>query len=748
VQVASAAVKLIKLQIENFRSLRNLEVDLEEYLSIVVGKNNAGKTSLLIALERFLSSSNASFDFDDFNLDFRQHILALAENKIQPDDPYPFCGIRLRVFIEYSDDDDLGNVGNKVIMDLDPDNKLIVLDFLYHLTSEYLEILRRDFKAHQEKKKDKAQDVLKFLRENHREYFKVARRSVQFDHAARKVQEDIFVDLIKESIRIDDIISFKRIAARRSVSNKENDKTLSTMSSKIYSAMSSDAGDEKVFDTFKEALSETDVQLDVIYDKLFKEVIDDVRRFGGVKEGDTQLQIRSTLQHRELLEDNTTVMYGQGAELHVLPESYNGLGYLNLISMIFDIKIILNEFKRGNKPKPADINLLFIEEPEAHTHPQMQAIFVKNIKSLVGRSVSNADGIKRPLQTILSTHSAHIVAESEFDDIKYFKKSAGTTVAKGLRDLHAMYTASGKDGHYTFLRQYLTLHRSQLFFADKAILVEGDTERILLPAMMRKIDQIDEAAAFAASEIAPLPLMSQNISVIEVGAHSQIFEIFLDFIGVKTLIITDLDSAVERQRMKDGSLVINKKGQPVVDIVAHPVEGGTHTTNAALRFFFGVGSALAYFLALGLEQKTVKKKPDALWATDPAGGLMCAYQVTETNAESETYCARSFEDAFFHVNRAFMASASAVADDDDRPKFPSLKQGALTEFIGGGKPDAMADNGIDKKPSFAIEILLNSETTKLTKTNKGGQTREFALEFSNWNIPKYIHEGLKWIKVG
>nr|WP_223843760.1 ATP-dependent endonuclease [Gluconobacter oxydans] len=746
----SAAVKLIKFQIENFRSLRNLEVDLEEYLSIIVGKNNVGKTSLLIALERFLGNSNSTFDFDDFNLDFRRHILALAENKVQLDHPDQFCGIRLRVFIEYSDDDDLGNVGNKVIMDLDPENKWIVLDFLYHLSSEYLQMLRRDFEDHKEKKKDKAQDILKFLRKNHKDYFKISKRSLQFDPSARKVQEEIFVDLVKESIRIDDIISFKHIAARRSVSNKQTDKTLSTMSSKIYSAMSSDVKDEEVFDDFEVALSHTDDKLNSIYDKLFAEVINDVRRFGGVKEGDTQLQIKSTLHRRELLEDNTTVMYGQGTEPNVLPESFNGLGYLNLISMIFDIKLILNEFKRSNKPKPADINLLFIEEPEAHTHPQMQAIFIKNIKELVGRSVSNADGIKRTLQTILSTHSAHIVAESEFDDIKYLKKSAGTTEAKGMRDLRVMYEESGQGSHYTFLKQYLTLHRSQLFFADKAILVEGDTERILLPAMMRKIDQIDEATAFENSEVVPLPLMSQNISVIEVGAHSNIFEIFLDFIGVKTLIVTDLDSGVERQRVKDdGTLVTNKKnGQPVIDIVAHPVEHGTHTSNAALRFFFGVGSALAYFMTLSIGQKTVKRKLGGLWAIDPAGEVMCAYQVTETNAENETYCARSFEDAFFHVNRAFMRSASAVADEDGLPKFPSLKPRALADFIGGGAPYVMADKGIDKKPSFAIEILLNSETTKFTKTNMGGEFREFTMEFSNWNIPKYIQEGLRWIKVG
>jgi hypothetical protein len=127
---------------------------------------------------------------------------------------------------------------------------------------------------------------------------------------------------------------------------------------------------------------------------------------------------------------------------------------------------------------------------------------------------------------------------------------------------------------------------------------------------------------------------------------------------------------------------------------------------------------------------------------------MCAYQVSETNADNETYCARSFEDAFFHVNRAFMKSANAVGKEDDLPKFPSLKQGALTEFIGGGNPGVMADNGIDKKPSFAIEILLNSETTTLKKSNKDGQAKDFTLEFNNWNIPNYIQEGLRWIKVG
>lgn len=68
-------MKLIKLQIKNFRSLKSLQVDIEEYLSIIIGKNNSGKTSLLLALERFLVSANPRFELDDFNISFQNTLL-------------------------------------------------------------------------------------------------------------------------------------------------------------------------------------------------------------------------------------------------------------------------------------------------------------------------------------------------------------------------------------------------------------------------------------------------------------------------------------------------------------------------------------------------------------------------------------------------------------------------------------------------------------------------------------------------
>ena len=737
-------MQISKIQIKNFRSLRSLEVDLEEYLSLVVGKNNSGKTSFLLALERFLSgANNVRFEIDDFNTELQKHLSELIEGKVQPAEPYPMIGISLRVFIEYRADDDLANVGNKVIMDLDPDNHVIVLDFLYHLAPENLAAIKRDFEVHKNKKGAKAKTALDYLREEHRRYFKFARRSVQFDHVAEVVLEESYVDLIKENIRIDDIISFKRINARRSVSNKDSDRGLSTMSAKIYKAMSEDADEDEVLDTFKEALTDTDTQLNSIYASLFKEVIDDVRQFGGIKEGDTQIEIKSTLQGKDMLEENTTVMYGQGMEATILPETHNGLGYLNLISIIFEIKILLNEFKRSGASRPADINLLFIEEPEAHTHPQMQAIFIKNIKNLIGRSISNTNGIRRPLQTILSTHSSHIVSESDFDDIKYFQKTENQVRSKNLKHLKKLYQDSGNPGYYKFLKQYLTLNRSELFFADKAILVEGDTERILLPAMMRKIDQLDARDAWVKGNPPPLALLSQNISVIEVGAHSHIYEIFLDFIGVKTLIITDIDSAKEENQIQDSGKAKKVKN-------AHAIDGATHTQNYALQFYHGKGPEIEHYLELTLAQKTVLKDPTTgKWSAHADGQVMCIFQISEKDENDKNYHARSFEDAFFHVNRKFISTATKDDGAEGKTGFPSLVGKHLRTYLDNdGSSFAMAKDGITKKPSFAIEILLNSETTVENVANPEGAKKDFTFEFSNWKTPRYIEEGLTWIKEG
>ena len=695
-------MKLFKINIENFRLLRTFSVDMESELSLVIGKNNTGKTSILTVLNKFLNQTEKlNFTFHDFNIKYKNELKEIieADNTVLEED-YIQSGIKLRLYIEYGENDDLSNI-SRVMMDLDPDNNFIVLGFEYTLSyKDYLRI-RNDYRNFQtaentkcqEKQEYVAKNLFDFLQQNQSKYFFIYKKSLGLERTTMEVNENDYIDLVREEISTKDIINFKFISARRDVTNREVDKTLSSQTSRIYTKTESSEEQNKAVEDFKEILSETDSHLSDIYKSLFNGIIEKVRDFGGIKINESEIEIISTLQHRELLQGNTTVVYKHDEDNH-LPEHYNGLGYMNLISMIFEIEILIHEFKREKDKKPADINLLFIEEPEAHTHPQMQYVFIKNIKKLLKKGIEREDGQNRKLQYIISSHSSSIVADSDFDDIKYLKKDGNNGVfAKNLKDLGKEY--DDKTSQYQFLKQYLTISRAEIFFADKAILIEGDTERILVPTLMKKIDIDEQQKYIAAQQDDPfLPLLSQNISIIEVGAYSQIFERFIDFLGIKSLVITDLDAV-------DGN------GEKC------PVAEGVNYSNEAIRFFFGT-LTLQNLIAYQLDDKTFDKR-GGIWQTQTDGSLCIVYQTTE-----DGYNARSFEDAFIHINRAFITAR--------KDNFKGLQNKAY--FDDNTKTSyELAANCIKKKTHFALDILYNSNDN-----------------FSNWQIPAYIKEGLLWLK--
>lgn len=702
-------MKIFKIQVENYRLLKSFSIDLEDELSLVIGKNNTGKTSILSVLEKFLNQSEKNkFYFDDFNIDFKEELKNLIEGDFIVESDYKAKGIKLKLFIQYTETCNLENV-SKVMMDLDPDNNFIVLGFEYLMPFEkYVEIrkdkqefLAREAVKQSENKDYKPKSLYDLLRQKHTDYFKIFRKSIEIDKDTQIVNEGNFIDLDKEMINFKDIINFKYISARREVANKEVDKTLSTQTSKIYEKTETSPDQNTAVENFKDKLSETDDHLSGIYKDLFKTTIDKVRQFGGIKTGESEIEIISNLQHRELLKGNTTVVYKHDNN-NKLPEHYNGLGYMNLICMIFEIEILIQEFKREKEKKPADINLLFIEEPEAHTHPQMQYVFIKNIKTLLKEGIKREDGEKRRLQYIVSTHSSHIVADSDFDDIKYLKKeSSNNVVAKSLKDLRKEYKE--ETTQYQFLTQYLTISRAEIFFAEKAIMIEGDTERILIPTIMKKID-IEDAEVHKASGTKDdnLPLLSQNISIVEVGAYSQIFDQFIDFLGIKTLIITDLDATKEE---------VNDKGKRVKR--SCPVSEGELYSNEAISHYFN-DPTLENLKGYSLQNKLFDKV-SGNWENQNAGKLCVVYQ-TEENG----YNARSFEDAFIHLNRDFV--------NDNKANFRGLQN---REDFNEPANNAynLAQRCIKKKTHFALDVLFHSND-----------------KLSNWQIPAYIKEGLLWLK--
>lgn len=696
-------MKIFKVQVENFRLLKSFSIDLENELSLVIGKNNTGKTSLLSVLEKFLNQSEKNkFSVDDFNLVFKNNLKAsVVDDAVIAPENFCFTGISLRLLIEYNEADNLANI-SRVMMDLDPENNVIVLGFNYSLSyDEYIKLRHdyRQFLNSEQAKRDnnnayQIKGFLDFFKREYQSYFKITKRSIAYLKDTQEIDESNFIDLEgEEKISLKNIINFKYISAKRDVTNKDVDKTLSSQTSKIYRRTEANNEQMAEVEKFKDTLSDTDSNLSQIYSTLFSEIIEKVKSFGGIKPNDSDIEIISTLQHRELLDGNTTVVYRHDGE-NQLPENYNGLGYMNLISMIFEIEIIVQEFKRDKDTKPADINLLFIEEPEAHTHPQMQYIFIKNIKKLLREGITRSDGEQRRLQYIISSHSSHIVADSDFNDIKYLKRENNDgVIARNLKDLKKEY-AEGTT-QYNFLKQYLTISRAEIFFADKAILIEGDTERLLIPTIMRKIDIEEKNRYQALQQTDPcLPLLSQNISIVEVGAYSQIFEKFIDFLGIKSLIITDLDAV-------DGT---GAKCEVV---------NGVGISNSALDFFFN-NPTLANLMGYSFVDKQLNKVNGA-WQVQAGGRLCIVYQSNENG-----YNGRSFEDAFININRAFI--------DPIKANFMGLQNVALFDDP-ANNPYALASRCIKKKTHFALDILFYSNE-----------------DLSNWNIPAYIKDGLLWLK--
>lgn len=635
------------------------------------------------------------------------------------------------MYIKVEENDDLSNVST-FFMDLDPDNNYVILGFEYLLTRERLELLKNDYSQFKQKEEQRytteeqnnnggesnilpIRTVDYFLRNKMKNYFipihKTYASSID-EQGNIKISESSYKELDnKEKGIIEKLINFKYISARRDVTNRDIDKTLSVQTSRIYEKLEQNDEQLNKIDDFKDTLGKTDIKLSAVYKDIFNNTVTLVQKFGGIKKNESCISINSTLEYRELLKGNTTVMYDHAGVQ--LPEHFNGLGYMNLISMIFEIEILMLDFKKKEGEKPSDINLLFIEEPEAHTHPQMQYIFIQNIHDIIKDKI---DELRlKSLQYIISTHSPHIVSKSVFNDIKYFKKEGNSIVSKNLRDLELEYKKEGKTGedNFRFLKQYLTLNRAELFFADKTIFIEGDTERILLPAMMKKID-LEQELHDKDNDIQPL--LSQNISIVEVGNYSQIFEKFIDFIGIKTLVITDIDSVKKEILLKDdGSPKLTNKGKERKADKACRVKDGEKSTNPSLQYFFQKLS-LKNLIALPKEHKRFKKED--VWKVDISGLLQINFQ-TEQNG----YHARSFEDAFFSIQK------NIEFIKRNRSKFKGLKN---VRFFYDTTKDAydQAEKCIDSKSTFAIDILLLSSENN----------------FADWETPNYIKEGLLWLK--
>lgn len=618
-------MKLRHVQIKNFRLLSDVDLALEDLTTVVVGRNNSGKTSLSEVIRRLLADGSAQFQLEDFSsacyegfrLAWEARSNGRHDDTVRALVPY----IELRLTFQYDPNRPQLGPLSPFVIDLDPN------------CIEALVVVRYELKDGQLSQLFDGLPAMPLSAETRLTFFRTLRDRIPDNYATRIWAEDpndagnqrhLLPGAVKGLVKTGFINAQRGLD---DVTSRESDvlaKTVELLFATASSA-SADAADKQIADALTEAVQGIQSQIDTNFGGQLKGLIPALKSFGYPGLGNQELHTETLLDVRKLLSNFTKVRYA-GYSGVALPESYNGLGARNLIFILLQLAGFYKAF-RAEATAPG-VHLIFIEEPEAHLHPQMQEVFIRQLAKTAQLLVdSTEDKTPWPVQFVVSTHSSHVANEAGFESIRYFLGRDVPGAQPGVRQTRIKDLRKGLDGvsepDRKFLHQYMTLTRCDLFFADKAILVEGLSERLLLPVVIGKLEEAEPASP---------KLSSQYVTTIEVGgAYAHLFFKLLHFLELRSLIITDLDA-------------VEKSGGSACE-----VHKGTYSSNACLKAWFSDDDP---FTLGGL---LAKGEPDKIRERN-----RIAYQCAEVEGGP---CGRTFEDAFILANQALFGLTGDTSEE-------------------------------------------------------------------------------------
>lgn len=668
---------LSKIHVRGFRLLEDVEMSVEAGTTVIVGRNNSGKTSLTEVLDHFLGEKAGKFRLEDFSAGLRAAFLSSKGARDLGVTPAAellemIPAISLELTFTYGEGD-LGPL-TPFIIDLDPACTTAIARIEFSPTLATIGTLL-DMPAAPAvppivEPVAAAQTTAPI--DANAAFFRHLRGAIPDAYALRVTAIDPTDPTNRRTFQsaaeLSALIRVGFVRAQRTLDpGKRGDPDVigKLLSQLFRTANSAEAAqsDRDVVAQLKESVSHVEAAMQGGFDTQLKGLLPALGMFGFPSLNDTELRPHTTIDIESVLTDNTRILYSGCDGVH-LPEGYNGLGTRNLIYMLLQLEAI-HKVYRGLPARPA-VHLVFIEEPEAHLHPQMQEVFITKLNEAVAALSARYQGDGTWLaQFVVSTHSSHLANAAAFEAIRYFLNV--TTPINGVRRTKVKDFRKGADAipepDRKFLQQYMTLTKCDLYFADKAILVEGATERILMPRIIRIVDEGINAAQ---------RLGSQYITTMEIGgAYAQKFFPLLEYLELKSIIATDLDAV----RLQGGK----HRKCPCAD-----AEG---TSNSALKTWFAQpGIQVAELLTKTPAEKT-------------RGFYRIAYQIPE---EGSAHCARSYEDALILAN--------------------------LVDFGIANDAEA-ARNAWEAAKDF----------------RKSDEAIRFAVKEENWNVPRYIREGLVWL---
>ncbi|HGV9229961.1 TPA: AAA family ATPase [Providencia rettgeri] len=436
---------------------------------------------------------------------------------------------------------------------------------------------------------------------------------------------------------------------------------------------------------------------------------------------DPHIRLSSRVNPIDSLDHEAAILFeiqgvsnASGIPLMSLSEKYNGLGYKNLISMVFTMMSFRDQWMRVGKAalrKPEEeasvepLHLILIEEPEAHLHAQVQQVFIKKAYEVLRNHKDLGKLNKFSSQLVVSTHSSYLAHEVGFEKLRYFKRKPAADSLEvptaEVVDLSRTF-GSGKnpEKHLSetakFVARYLKTTHCDLFFANGIILVEGAAERMLLPHFIRNKPNSDTS------------LDNSYISILEVGgAHAHRLKSLVELLGIPTLVITDTDALNPPPKPKSGK---PSKARPKA---ARPKLGSGYITGShSLKKWLGSVEDLDTVLNLSEQEKIIGKVRFAFQC-----GIPIKFKTDGEDAVAYPY---TFEDAIALTNpelfRNLKNSTGMMKKMQNALNLKTLEQCC----------DALYTALDDNKAEMALDLLFCADPADIT-------------------APKYIQEGLDWL---
>jgi putative ATP-dependent endonuclease of OLD family len=414
-------VRILEVRIANFRSLKDVAVTFQD-VTVFVGPNNVGKTSVLDALHAAIGTGRRMFTQDDVYLEPAEHS-APKERKVVIDiliRPVSAAGAVLESFPNGSYWTNLWGTGISQNKELD-DIVAIRSTFSWAQSQGEYVMQRR------------------FLRE-------------------WKTSGDWLDTEEKDGISSyqTDPVALHYIDAKRDIEDDVR------RQGSFWRRLTDDLGlGEDDIGALEAALSQLN---DTIVEKseVLKHLRENLQDLASVVSSEGGgVDITPVARSLRDLSRGVDVTFSNSGPQQ-FPLARHGMGTRSLASLF-----VFRAFVSWKRAKSAQANerlhpFLALEEPEAHLHPHAQRAVFTQIKSIPG-------------QRIVSTHSPYFAGQAKLEQLRIFTKLAGTTKV-GELDLTGL---NGDERRR--LEREVTSSRGDILFAKALVLFEGETEEQALP---------------------------------------------------------------------------------------------------------------------------------------------------------------------------------------------------------------------------------------------------------------------------